>query len=93
MFSNVSHLIQQQAILEKIAYHDALTGLPNRLLLKDRMSLAIARSERTKTSLGICYIDLDGFKPVNDEFGHAIGDLVLKEIAERFRKIIRSQNR
>ena len=92
VFSNVSHLIQQQAILEKIAYHDALTGLPNRLLLKDRMSLAIARSERTKTSLGICYIDLDGFKPVNDEFGHAIGDLVLKEIAERFRKIIRSQD-
>ncbi len=92
VFSNVSHLIQQQTVLEKMAHHDALTGLPNRLLLKDRLSLAIARCERTKTSLGICYIDLDGFKPVNDEFGHAVGDLLLKEIADRFRKIIRSQD-
>lgn len=92
VFSNVSHLIQQKTVLEKLAYHDALTGLPNRLLLKDRLSLAIAHSERTKTSLGICYIDLDGFKPVNDEFGHFVGDLILKEIADRFRKIIRSQD-
>ncbi len=92
VFSNVSHLIQQQTVLEKIAHHDALTGLPNRLLLKDRLSLAVAHSERTKTSLAICYIDLDGFKPVNDKFGHAVGDIVLKEIANRFRKIVRSQD-
>lgn len=92
VFSNVSHLIQQQTNLEKLAHHDALTGLPNRLLLKDRLSLAIAHSERTKASLAICYIDLDGFKPVNDQFGHAIGDLLLKEIGERFRRIVRSQD-
>lgn len=92
VFSNVSHLIQQQTVLEKIAHHDALTGLPNRLLLKDRLSLAVAHSERTKTSLAICYIDLDGFKPVNDKFGHAVGDIVLKELANRFRKIVRSQD-
>ncbi len=92
VFSNVGHFMQQQTILEKLAHHDALTGLPNRLLLKDRLSLAIAHSERTKTSLAICYIDLDRFKPVNDQFGHAVGDELLKEIAERFRKITRSQD-
>ncbi len=89
VFSNVSHLIQQQARLEKIAHHDALTGLPNRLLLSDRLKRAIVYAERTQTSLAICYLDLDGFKPVNDQFGHAAGDSLLKEIAERFLKTLR----
>lgn len=89
IFSNVSHLIQQQAFLEKIAHHDTLTGLPNRLLLKDRIAISIAHSEATGTSLGVCYIDLDGFKPINDKYGHASGDIVLKEIAQRLQGIVR----
>lgn len=92
VFSNVSHLIKQQHALEKMAHHDALTGLPNRLLLPDRLELAIAYAERTHTGLAICYIDLDGFKPVNDEFGHAAGDDLLREIARRFLKIVRSHD-
>jgi len=90
VFSNISHLIQQQQTLERIAHHDALTGLPNRLLLPDRLELAIAHAERTHTFLAVCYLDLDGFKPVNDQFGHAAGDQLLREIAQRFLTIVRT---
>jgi diguanylate cyclase (GGDEF)-like protein/hemerythrin-like metal-binding protein/PAS domain S-box-containing protein len=92
VFSNVSHLIEQQQTLERIAHHDALTGLPNRLLLPDRLELAIAHAERTRTSLAICYLDLDGFKPVNDQLGHAAGDYLLREIAQRFLSIMRDND-
>lgn len=92
IFSNVSHLIRQQQSLEKIAHHDVLTGLPNRLLLQDRLKLAMAHAERTQTLLAICYIDLDGFKPVNDRLGHLADDYLLQEIAKRFIKIIRASD-
>ncbi|HMX32607.1 MAG TPA: diguanylate cyclase, partial [Leptospiraceae bacterium] len=89
IFSNVSHLMEQQAFLENIAHHDTLTGLPNRLLLRDRLTIAIAHSEAARTALAICYIDLDGFKPINDKYGHLAGDIVLKEIAKRLSGIVR----
>ncbi len=92
IFSNVSHLIHQQQTLEKIANHDVLTGLPNRLLLRDRLKLAIAHAERTRTILAICYVDLDGFKAVNDQLGHIAGDQLLQEMAKRFLKIARSHD-
>jgi diguanylate cyclase (GGDEF)-like protein/PAS domain S-box-containing protein len=92
VFSNVSHLIQQRHKLERIANHDALTGLPNRLLLADRMELAIAHAERTHGFLAVCYLDLDGFKPVNDRLGHAAGDQLLREIAQRLLKIMRGND-
>ncbi|CAG1022472.1 partial putative signaling protein, partial [Patescibacteria group bacterium] len=92
IFSNVSHLIRQQQSLEKMAHHDVLTGLPNRLLLKDRLKLAIAHAERTHSLLAVCYIDLDGFKPVNDNLGHIAGDYLLQEIAIRFLKTIRASD-
>lgn len=90
VFSNIDHLVQRQQTLELMAHHDALTGLPNRLLLKDRLELAIAHAERTQTLLAVCYLDLDGFKPVNDQLGHAAGDQLLRIIAQRFLAVVRS---
>lgn len=92
VFSNVSQLFQRQHKLEFIANHDALTGLPNRFLLADRLELAIAHAERSKEIFAVCYLDLDGFKPVNDRFGHAAGDQLLREIAKRFKSVVRSND-
>lgn len=92
VFSNITHLIKQRHNLEHIAHHDALTGLPNRLLLTDRLELAIANAERSKNSVAICYLDLDGFKPVNDRLGHCAGDHVLREIAARLKKTVRGND-
>lgn len=92
VFSSISHLIQQQQKLERMANHDALTGLPNRLLLSDRLELALAHAERTQDFLAVCYIDLDGFKPVNDSMGHAAGDYLLCEIAQRLLAAMRGND-
>ncbi len=69
--------------LQKLAFRDPLTGLPNRLLLDDRLNLAIERCTRDETRLALLFIDLDGFKPVNDTFGHRIGDALLVEVSRR----------
>jgi diguanylate cyclase (GGDEF)-like protein/hemerythrin-like metal-binding protein/PAS domain S-box-containing protein len=92
VFSNVSQLFQRQHKLEFIAGHDALTGLPNRVLLADRLELAIANAERSSEIFAVCYLDLDGFKPVNDRLGHAAGDQLLCEIAKRFKSVVRSND-
>ncbi|MDX8400078.1 MAG: bacteriohemerythrin [Gallionellaceae bacterium] len=92
VFSNISNLIQQQKKMERMASHDALTGLPNRVLLGDRMELAIAHAERTRTLLAICYIDLDNFKPVNDLLGHAAGDFLLREVSKRLLNSMRGND-
>jgi len=92
VFSNVSQLFQRQHKLEFIANHDALTGLPNRVLLADRLELAIAHAERTSEIFAVCYLDLDGFKPVNDRLGHVAGDQLLCEIAKRFKSVVRNND-
>jgi diguanylate cyclase (GGDEF)-like protein/PAS domain S-box-containing protein len=71
------------------AYHDALTGLPNRLLLEDRMQLAVAEAARHGRTLAVLFIDLDGFKAINDALGHAGGDAVLEEVARRVQSAMR----
>ncbi len=71
------------------AMHDPLTGLPNRALLSERLSQAIQRSDRDKAILAVLFIDLDGFKAVNDMHGHDQGDFLLKELAQRFLSVIR----
>ena len=78
--------------LQKVANHDSLTGLPNRLLLHDRLGQAIASSNRNKTHFALCFIDLDGFKPVNDNYGHDTGDFVLKEVGERLTACVREND-
>ncbi len=85
-------LLTSQATLEQIAYHDSLTQLPNRRLLFDRLTQAIAVADRTGTALAVCYLDLDGFKPVNDQFGHAVGDALLQAVAQRFRDVTRASD-
>lgn len=92
VFSSITHLIKQQHQLKHTAYHDALTGLPNRLLLSDRLELAIAHTQRNNDSLAVCYLDLDGFKPVNDRLGHAAGDEVLRVISQRIKKVVRGND-
>ncbi|MDP2761080.1 MAG: EAL domain-containing protein [Sideroxyarcus sp.] len=78
--------------LEHIAHHDALTGVPDRVLLADRMAQALARTKREKELLAVCYLDLDGFKSVNDNFGHEAGDQVLVEITRRIKETIREDD-
>ena len=75
---------------EYIAFHDPLTGLANRLLLADRLKQAIALAERDRRQLSVCFLDLDGFKHVNDELGHAAGDELLKTVAQRLASGLRA---
>ncbi|MDP2143479.1 MAG: EAL domain-containing protein [Gallionella sp.] len=89
VFSDISHLKAHEAELSRIAHYDALTGIPNRVLLADRMKHAIAQTAREQLMVAICYLDLDGFKAVNDTMGHEAGDLVLIEVARRIEKTIR----
>lgn len=77
LVSDITMLKQHQAELERLAHYDALTALPNRNLLVDRFEQAIAHSNRTQTLLAVCFLDLDNFKPVNDELGHNAGDELL----------------
>ena len=90
---SVAHDITQQkeqaAHLEQMAHHDPLTGLPNRLLLGDRLRQAIARNQRGDTLIAVCYLDLDGFKEVNDHYGHQTGDELLIEVAKRLTGCLR----
>ncbi|MEQ1533993.1 MAG: EAL domain-containing protein [Sideroxydans sp.] len=78
--------------LEHIAHFDALTSVPNRVLLADRLVQAMARTKRDKGMMAVCYLDLDGFKPVNDNYGHAVGDRVLVEVARRIKNAIREDD-
>lgn len=80
---------QLQTRLQYMSQYDALTDLPNRGLLYDRLDVALARSQREQTRLALLYIDLDKFKQVNDTFGHAAGDLLLKEVASRLKECVR----
>lgn len=72
------------------AYHDPLTGLPNRRLLLDSFRRASARAHRERRRLALMFLDLDGFKLVNDEFGHAAGDSILEEVARRLKSCVRN---
>ncbi len=90
VFSDIRRLKEQEKQLVQLAYFDALTGLPNRVLLADRMAQASAQTRRNHTLMAICYLDLDGFKPINDTWGHDIGDQLLIEMANRFKVTLRA---
>jgi diguanylate cyclase (GGDEF)-like protein len=78
-----------EAQIEFQAYHDTLTQLPNRRLLKDRLELSILAAKRARRNVAVLFIDLDGFKEVNDTLGHGVGDVVLCEVADRLRGAVR----
>lgn len=78
--------------LTHLAYHDYLTGLPNRMCFLDRLHLEIAHARRNKTQLGLVFLDLDGFKTVNDTMGHDAGDRLLKEVADRLKVVARESD-
>jgi diguanylate cyclase (GGDEF)-like protein len=82
----------QQADLERMAHHDPLTGLPNRTLLADRLQQVLSHAQRNGLRVAVLYIDLDGFKPINDTLGHAAGDEALKEVALRLAATVRESD-
>ena len=88
-------LTEQKQAQERIAnliYHDALTGLPNRVLGQDQLQHALAAASRHHASLAVLYLDLDKFKYVNDTYGHAVGDRLLKEVAHRLSRELRAED-
>jgi diguanylate cyclase (GGDEF)-like protein/hemerythrin-like metal-binding protein/PAS domain S-box-containing protein len=86
---NITERKQAESKISFLAYHDQLTELPNRELFYDRLSLAISQARRKHDSLALLFLDLDGFKAVNDNFGHEAGDLVLKTVARRLQACVR----
>lgn len=89
LFSDVTSIKKHHNQLEYIAHYDVLTNLPNRVLLSDRLHQAIAQSRRNGNTLAVAYLDLDGFKRVNDTHGHHVGDEVLVEISTRLKECLR----
>ncbi|MGD8309380.1 MAG: diguanylate cyclase, partial [Chromatiales bacterium] len=92
VFSDITHFKLNETRLEKLAYSDALTGLPNRIVLMDRLGRAVARARRDGESLAVYFLDLDGFKEVNDRFGHLNGDRLLQTIARRLVAAVRDED-
>ncbi|WP_199051943.1 bifunctional diguanylate cyclase/phosphodiesterase [Aquitalea sp. ASV15] len=91
-FSDISQLKQKEDELTRMANYDLLTGLPNRRLLTEGLNLAIQRAQRTGKHLAVCYLDLDGFKPINDSLGHEAGDQLLVDTADRLRLALRAND-
>lgn len=86
---DITERVRAEEMIKHMAYHDTLTGLPNRILLFDRLNMAIAVAQRKKEKVGVMMIDLDRFKEINDTFGHDAGDKYLQDIAKNIEKIIR----
>ena len=85
-------LEQYSLALESFALHDALTGLPNRRLLFDRLALAIAHARRNTSAMAVMCLDLDGFKQINDTMGHDAGDALLRMVADRLVAAVREED-
>ena len=92
LFSDISEHKESQAHIQRLAHYDALTGLPNRSLLADRVGQAINRVERNNEPLALIFLDLDRFKNVNDSLGHRIGDELLIQVAERLKSALREED-
>ncbi len=84
-----SKLLEQEQRLTEMAHYDNLTGLPNRLTVMDRLENELLRFQRNAQGLALLFLDLDGFKPVNDDYGHQVGDILLCQIAQRFSATVR----
>jgi len=88
----IKHREQLEKIMKHMATHDELTGLANRVLLKDRLSTAIAFHQRQSLKMAVLFIDLDGFKNINDTYGHDVGDELLQQVAIRLQGCVRSSD-
>jgi len=101
-YNNISHYVSTflditerkgfEVKLEYLANHDPLTGLPNRLLFMDRLSHAMKISKRSQSKTALIFIDIDGFKPINDTHGHNVGDVLLQKIANRLQSCVRTSD-
>lgn len=92
VFSDISQIKAHEAELDKVANYDPLTGAPNRRLLSDRLKQSIVHAVRCGKSCAVCFLDLDGFKAINDQHGHETGDLLLIAITERLRGVLRADD-
>lgn len=90
IYADITDLKATQRKLERLANFDPLTGLPNRTLLTDRLRQAMAQNRRRRRILAVCFLDLDGFKAINDTRGHAVGDRVLAEVGRRLQGVVRA---
>jgi diguanylate cyclase (GGDEF)-like protein/PAS domain S-box-containing protein len=89
VFSDITPIKRQQADVDLLAYHDPLTGLPNRLLFTDRLEHALSVLTRLNTQVALLFFDLDGFKDINDTLGHTVGDSLLQTVAGRMQSALR----
>ncbi|GAB6038821.1 hypothetical protein JCM15519_33800 [Fundidesulfovibrio butyratiphilus] len=92
MLRDVTERRLAEETIRRMAYHDALTGLPNRFLVSDRLEQGLAQATRKGCLLGVMLLDLDGFKMVNDTLGHNVGDLLLRQVAERLTGVLRKSD-
>lgn len=92
MHEDISEALAAQARIEHMAHFDALTGLPNRSLFFDRLAQALAMSRRSGDRVALFFLDLDRFKPVNDTYGHGVGDALLRAVAERLSGCVRESD-
>lgn len=92
VFSDISQIKEHQEELVRIAHYDVLTGLPNRRILDDRLHVAIEKAKRDKQLAAVCFLDLDGFKAINDSFGHEAGDQLLIDLAADIRHAVRAHD-
>ncbi|SFN57547.1 PAS domain S-box-containing protein/diguanylate cyclase (GGDEF) domain-containing protein [Formivibrio citricus] len=91
-YTDLTEIREQLEILDRMAHHDALTNLPNRVLLSKRLELELAHARRNRKLVALLFIDLDNFKYVNDTLGHHAGDLLLQEVALRLKKCVRESD-
>jgi diguanylate cyclase (GGDEF)-like protein/PAS domain S-box-containing protein len=92
IFSDISERKEREERVRHLAHHDALTGLPNRVLLTDRITQAVAMAHRNETLVAVMFLDLDRFKNVNDSLGHSVGDKLLQEVAARLKAAMRASD-
>lgn len=89
LVANLQELTESREAIKHLAQHDGLTGLPNRALFDDRLQQAVAQALRDHSLLAMMFVDLDGFKPINDTYGHQVGDSLLKAVAQRMQVCVR----